>query len=326
MTADPQTYWTRQLLLANIASFLASILDDAHVPNVLWGGQAADIFNDLEDGVRSRNLEYVIPDEALDAAIRALDFYEEHQLCLDTNCASVQPHQGSQVPDAHFHTPCLQAIPVPTAGVTLPDTMDGQDVIGIDTICLFVKSKVLWWLPDFTLSSPKSSVHTMNAKEYRRWSAEWRALYPFKILKPMVFVEALIMLLCRDHGNTNSGFEYWQVLIDAMTGKYFREEAGQVLRPVFRSFWLELNYAPKWLAQPWDMLPAMRETLILARELPPVQFQWNGLSVHPTRELVDVEDLQKCGVVNGSIATPLTLLDRHMKVLLAYSFMDYSRR
>jgi hypothetical protein len=326
MTTGPQTYCRRQLLRANIAGFLASILDDARVPNVLWGEQAADIFNDLEESaLQSRELEYVIPDEAFDAAIRALDFYEEHQLCLDSNCASVQPHQDFPVPDAHFHTPCLQAIPVPTVGVSLPDTMDGQDVIGIDTISIFVKSKVLWWLPDFTLSSPKSSIHMMSAKEYRRWSTDWQASYPFKILKPMVFVEALIMLLCRDHGNTNSGFKYWQKLIYAMTGKYFPEEAERPLRPDFRSFWLELTYAPKWLDQPWDMLQGMRERLILAKELSPVEFQWNGLSVHPTRELVDLEDLQKCAKVDG-FATPLTLIDRYMKDLLTYSFMHYSGR
>ena len=239
MTTPSQKYYQRQLLRANVAGFLASVLDGARVPYVLWGKQAADIFNDLErNELQPGSLEYVIPDEALDTAIRALGFFEEHQLCLDPNCAWMQPHQDTPVPDAHFHTPWLNKIPLPTEQMNLQYILNAQDVIGIDTVSLFVKSKVLWWLPDF------------------------------------------------------------------------------------RSFWLELNYLPKWLDEPWNMLPGMREKLILTNELPPVECRYNGLPLYPTRELVALDDLEKWGKGIG-YTDPLTAIDHCMKHMLMRSFMSY---
>ncbi|KAJ5198496.1 uncharacterized protein N7498_007613 [Penicillium cinerascens] len=324
MTTTSQNYYRCQLLRADIAGFLASILDGARVPNVLWGEQAADIFNDRErNALQPRSLEFVIPDEALDTAIRALGFFEDHQLCLNPNCAWLQAHQGTSVPDAHFHTPWLSKIPVPTMKMNLQYILNDQDVIGIDTVSLFVKSKVLWWLPDFSFVSPETNIHMMTAKEYRPWSADWQGMYPFKVLKPTAFIEALIFLLCRDQPYANSGFKYWQKLIYAMTGKYYREEAERPLRPDFRSFWLELNCLPRWLDEPWNMLPRMRKKLILANELLPVEFRYNGMPLYPTRELVALDDVENWGKVTGYFTDPLTAIDHYMKQMLMRSFMSY---
>lgn len=252
MTTTSQNYYRRQLLRANVASFIASILDGARVPYALWGEQAADIFNDLEQNeLQPRSLEYVIPDEALDTAIEALGFFEEHRLCRDPNCAWVQPHQDTPVPDAHFHTPRLNKIPVLTEKMNIQYILNGQDVIGIDTVSLFVKSKVLGWLPDFSLI------------------------------------------------------------------------AERPLRPDFRSFWLELNYMPRWLDEPCNMLPGMREKLILANELPPVECKYNGSPLYHTRELVDLDDLERWWKVTGCIQDPLTAVDHYMKQMLMRSFMSY---
>lgn len=308
----------RQLLRANIASFISCFLEEAQIPNILWGEQAVDILlNKERKAFESRRFEFVIPDDSLDAAIRELDRFDEHELCHDPNCVLIQPNHDLQVPDAHFHSPSLEVLPAAVPG--------DIDDIGIDTISLFVKSKVLWWLPDLSLDPFLKSNDVMIAKDCHRWCSGWQSYATVKVLKPMAFVEALIFLLARDSPHQNSGFIYWQTLFYAMTGQCFPIKGCRPLRPDFRNFWLELNYLPMYQPEAWDLLQGVREKLIEANELAPVEFGFNGPHLHPTRELVDLQDLQDCGKAHDSFAVQLTCADCDMKKLLLKSFMEYSK-
>ncbi|KAL3445152.1 hypothetical protein BJX65DRAFT_310302 [Aspergillus insuetus] len=70
-------------------------------------------------------------------------------------------------------------------------------------LSLFLKSAILWWLPDLQLGAPAPNdpyltLSTNPSLPRPAVSGEWRNLHPIKILKPGAFVDATILLFCRN--------------------------------------------------------------------------------------------------------------------------------
>lgn len=318
-------YSRRQALRAKVAGFISSILDDAQVPNILWGEQAVDMFIDQEHlAIESCKIEFVIPDHSLDIALRELDSFDQHRLCLDPDCILIQPGQDHPVPDAHFHTPFLQKL-FTLGGLTFKK-MTMKNVVEIDTVSLFVKSRTLWWLPDSSLDSSAKCAHIMNLSDYRSWSVDWQNLYPVRILQPMALAEALIFLLARDYRQPSSGFIYWKKLMSAVARQSFAAGRVRTIRPDFQAYWSTLHDTVNDLDEPLSLLRGIREKLIEAREMPPVDFILNGPHLYPRRELVDLVWLKVGGEIDSLKSIPLTDEDIAMKHSLLKSFMECSSK
>ncbi|KAJ5119476.1 hypothetical protein N7448_010145 [Penicillium atrosanguineum] len=317
-------YRRRQVLRAKVAGFFSSILDGAQVPNILWGEQAVDMFIDEEHlAIESRTIEFVVTDDSLDTAVRELDSFDQHKVCVDPNCILIQPNQDLPVPDAHFHTPFLQRL-FTLGWVTLEKTTT-RNVVEIDTISLFAKSRTLWWLPDSTLHSSAKCTDIMDISDYHSWSVDWQNLYPVKILQPMALAEALIFLLARDHRHqTNSGFIHWKKLIFTMSRQCLIDERIRTIRSDFQAYWSALHDAVNDLDHLLALLPGIREKLIEAREMPPVNFGFIRPPLYSKWELVDLVWLKAWGEVYDLKSGPLTDQDRDMKQSLLKSFLEYS--
>lgn len=130
---------------------------------------------------------------------------------------------------------------------------------------LYVKSSVLWWLPDPTPSLPTlEDPHYMLTNDERLPpraclqqshldlgsygpDGPWLDIYPVRIVKPILFTEALILLCCRDHNHVNNFEPHWRELLGAMNEEnpdpdtYLRKR----LRPKFQACWDVAKYGGK---------------------------------------------------------------------------------
>ncbi|KAJ5667854.1 uncharacterized protein N7477_006424 [Penicillium maclennaniae] len=322
---DGTWYSRRQVLRAKVAGFISSILDVAQVPNILWGEQAVDLFTEEEHlATEARTIEFVVPDDLLDTAVRELDSFDQHQLCVDPGCILIQPNQHHPVPDAHFHTPFLHNLP--TLGWLTYEKTSMRSVIGIDTISLFIKSKTLWWLPDSFLDFSAECSLVMNVNDHHSWSVDWQNLYPVKILQPMALAEALIFLLGRDHCQVDSGILYWRKLIPAMAKQFVGNERSQTTCPDIQAHWSALHDTIHGVDDPMSPIRETREELIETLEMPAVGFNPSGPSLYCDRELVDLDWLKAWGEEYDMMGIPLTDEDIGMKRSLLKSFMRYSSK
>jgi hypothetical protein len=91
---------------------------------------------------------------------------------------------------------------------------------------LYIKSGVLWWLTDPTPSLPTSDdAHYMLTNDQRLPpracshsgpDGPWLDIYAVRIVNPILFTEAFILLCCRDHNHVNNFEPYWRGLLGAM--------------------------------------------------------------------------------------------------------------
>lgn len=114
---------------------------------------------------------------------------------------------------------------------------------------LYTKSSVFWWLSDPTPSLPTlDDAHYMLTNDerlpLRTWphsgpDGPWLDIYPVRIVKPILFTKALILLSCRDYNHVNNFEEYWRGLLVAMNEEnpnpdtYLRKQ----LCPKLRKCW-----------------------------------------------------------------------------------------
>jgi hypothetical protein len=110
-----------------------------------------------------------------------------YSLCLNQDCEWNQ--LNCEIPPAiHF------------------DTVHNSRLWG--PVCLWPKSSVLWWLPDPTPSLPSpddahymlTNIQRLPQRKWPRFSPNgpWLQIYPVRIVKPILFTEALLLLSCRD--------------------------------------------------------------------------------------------------------------------------------
>ncbi|CEL00794.1 hypothetical protein ASPCAL00390 [Aspergillus calidoustus] len=145
-----------------IASEASRMLHSVNIANVLYSWLAMNLA-----GVETNSLEVelVVNDNTVQAAIGVFQNFGQ---CTDSRCNEllVRRRNVESPQRLHYH-------PVPAAHYHMGN---GQYLLS-----LFIKTAILWWLPDFTLVA-----------------GEWRSLHPIKILKPGAFVDATILLFCRN--------------------------------------------------------------------------------------------------------------------------------
>ncbi|KAJ5109044.1 hypothetical protein N7456_005719 [Penicillium angulare] len=178
-----------------------------------------------------------------------------YSLCVDQNC--------------YWNTHKFEHPP----GTVHFDTVKDSRLWG--PLRLYTKSSVLWWLPDPTPTLPTlDDPHYMLTDDKRlpprTWprrdldgnlgpDGPWLNIYPVRIVKPILFTEALILLCCRDHNHVNNFEDYWRGLLGAMNEEnpdpdfYLRKR----VRPELQKCWnvakvgndLQINAAVKQLRE-----------------------------------------------------------------------------
>ncbi|KAJ5591894.1 uncharacterized protein N7459_002263 [Penicillium hispanicum] len=205
----------------------ARILDEAKVPNVLWGKHAVVLHADA-----SRRPELIVPDDLIEVASNAIAA-AGYEACLDKQCPERQIFQRKYpVADAHFH---------------FHNEYCSKDEC---TMSLFAKSRLLWWLPDFQLGPPAVDdpdlllSTDMRIPPYRFASniGPWIDLYPVKALNQNSYLEAMLRLYIRDCDHMNSFDECWLYFIHRCEeDREFSEQKEpmikRTMRPSFHKFW-----------------------------------------------------------------------------------------
>ncbi|XHG02602.1 hypothetical protein AWENTII_005947 [Aspergillus wentii] len=124
---------------STLAAEVAEILDQAHIPHLLWGSLAIALVGLNRHPLR---LEFIVPDEQIQPASEVL--YEAgFCLCANPGCPDLRIDQFYPIADVHFH---------------LEGMTDEHRILS-----LFTKSSVVWWLPDLSLSHPPRMIPTLSS-------------------------------------------------------------------------------------------------------------------------------------------------------------------
>ncbi|KAL2820266.1 hypothetical protein BJX63DRAFT_310239 [Aspergillus granulosus] len=237
-----------------IASEAARMLDNAKIPCILVGWLATNLA-----GVETNSLEVelVIPDDKLQAA-NAVFAAANFEPCRDSTCNELKVRRRRiESPERlHYH-------PVPAWHTHLDSARY--------TLSLFLKSDILWWLPDFPLGSPAANdphltVSTNPNLPLPAVSGQWGNLHPIKILNPNSFTEAAILLFCRNarHGE-RLGRVYSYMLAAMSESELTGDKSKKVtrhLRPEFQPAWDCLNGWSPEDTDPNSEMKRLRERLI----------------------------------------------------------------
>ncbi|OJJ50089.1 hypothetical protein ASPZODRAFT_1104119 [Penicilliopsis zonata CBS 506.65] len=226
--------FTGQQLDNDLVILIASLLNAANVPNILWGNYLLTIYGvpTVVDGV-----SFIVPDESIDISFSTL-----------SEAGFLPCSQGLEC--QHSNSPYCK----PYKHLHIDDELE---------VSLFRESDLLWEFPDLK-SSQYTDPNIISASDERLPSAtlgrgrgRFLCPSPVRIPSPVRYCEALIFLLCRDYETVRRS--YWMALltylveyVDGMD--IFNEED---LRDGFRQFYHALKMADPVM---FSFLKGLRET------------------------------------------------------------------
>ncbi|KAJ0422701.1 hypothetical protein BJY00DRAFT_64852 [Aspergillus carlsbadensis] len=235
-----------------IATEASRMLDSVSIPNVHYGWLAMN-FAGVE--TNSLEVELVVEDNQVQAATAVFQNFGQ---CTNSNCNEllVRRRNVESPPRLHYHS-------VPAAHYHMGD---GQYLLSF-----FTKSAILWWLPDFQLGAPAANdpyltLSTNPSLPLPAVTGEWRNLHPVKILKPGAFLDATILLFCRNACHHERLGALYSYMIAAMSDS----EPGAVKktpRAEFQPAWDCFNGRCPAGTDPISEMKKLRQHLIERGEL-----------------------------------------------------------
>ncbi|OQE72401.1 hypothetical protein PENNAL_c0097G00240 [Penicillium nalgiovense] len=248
---------------ARPAADVAKILDEAQVPNILWGAMAGFLVGDWR--CYNEDIQFLVLDHLIQTASNAL-FAAGFTPCTDPGCDVLKTVRNDYlIPPVHFHVQALY-----------PEH---------DVLRLYPKSGQLWSLPDsfdFGTSPPAADdPHLMLSNDSRLppyipegMSGPWTELYPIKILNRSSFTEAVLWLCFRDLDHANGLDTQW---VD-MLGSARKHPEGITLSPKFQAMWEEFTLPEAQLTRRrWEPVLELMKEMRSNNELPPPpRINWFG--------------------------------------------------
>ncbi|KAL3481738.1 hypothetical protein BJX99DRAFT_253265 [Aspergillus californicus] len=262
---------------ARVAAMIAKILDEAEIPNILWGWAAVG----LSGATRTfPEVDFIIADHYIAQAIMELG--KTFPTCKDGKCLEwkgdrVGASQNMARITAHnqWHHPAVT-----------------HYHLGAVILSLQKKTELLFLVarlrprppphpndPHLTLSNSTSLPrhHSLGP------SGPWHGLYPIQILNPNSFLEALIFLQALT--TTDPAFlgrypgKEWELMMVAIAEVELRpqlpQEYRRVLRPEFRLVWDYLKFKKPKGHNPLIPLVKVRKDFMLRKILPPWLPDWD---------------------------------------------------
>ncbi|KAL3456246.1 hypothetical protein BJX64DRAFT_294294 [Aspergillus heterothallicus] len=237
-----------------IASESARMLESAKIPCVLFGWIA---MNHAGVEVNSLEVELVIMDHHLQAANAVFDA-ANFVLCHDHMCNELKVRRRNvESPERlHYH-------PIPAWHTHMDN--------GRFTLSLFLKSEILWWLPDFQLAPPQANdphltLTTNPSLPLPAVTDAWRNLYPIKVPKPNSFTEAVMLLFCRNACHHQRLGRVYSYMLAAMSEAELTQDTSKrvvrQLRAEFRAAWNYLCGRVPHGADPNAEMKKLRNALI----------------------------------------------------------------
>ncbi|RDW65737.1 uncharacterized protein DSM5745_09476 [Aspergillus mulundensis] len=269
-----------------LASDVAFYLDEAKVPNLLFGWLAMSLVGSRKV---STEVDFVIPDNKMPAAIKTLAETANYPVCKDPNCNELHfdrvrgytadqslvlsPNRIHSVAAAHFHLE------------------DGTFILN-----LHPQSKLLWWLPELTTAAPAAEdpylmlstdprLPPLSVKPALEGVAPTggpgpcsaNLYHPVKILNPGSLTEALLTLLCRDRARQAMGeseeADHLAMLWTLMSSQLYDSCGTSIskhVRPKFKEAWDGLNERDPGMTNVFNAVRALRDRMALANELGPL--------------------------------------------------------
>ncbi|RAK73160.1 uncharacterized protein BO72DRAFT_248614 [Aspergillus fijiensis CBS 313.89] len=213
--SEPYTH----VWLASTEAKTSYILDDLHIPHVIWGDS---VFGYLGLQLTITSADYVIEDEFFAVAVEALSTLPEG---LDFCCQAPDPNDATSTRTA---PPCPWHPHPRPKGTLIPDAH--FIVNDKHHLHLYRKSRLLWWIPrlqerggddgdslymctcDSLLPTPRATAHRGGPG---RGPADLASTYhPVYMLKPHVYAAALVFLVVRNVGHEIEA--HWDNELDKM--------------------------------------------------------------------------------------------------------------
>ncbi|KAL4914159.1 hypothetical protein BDW62DRAFT_204878 [Aspergillus aurantiobrunneus] len=268
MGFDLTFYSVRIEKASAISIAMAFHLDEAKIPNVLFGGWLALRFAGYD--TNPNEASFVIPDSSIPTAANILTAAGFNEPCTDDECreAHVDGDQSLHV------SPCVDCVaadaemqfrpyerfhPVPEVHFHLVDGDGFGDGFGEYLLSLYCKSNLLWWSGDGelgvstgflaaaeymdgdgavieTATVTKVTTHTLRSQNTARippymdrlGGGALPSLYPIQFLSPDSFTDALILLFCRTIEDAESLYRWWGTMLGIM--KSLEHERGKKIK------------------------------------------------------------------------------------------------
>ncbi|PLB53542.1 hypothetical protein P170DRAFT_463197 [Aspergillus steynii IBT 23096] len=193
-----------------LESYVARLLDEAGVPNFIWGEAIISI---LGVPTQITSSSWAIPDSLIDTAAKVLDdakfppCTQGREHCRVFNSMSTHPY-----PDYHWHTDHRYPTEPPTFTTG---------------VFLYRKSRLFWTFPEPPIGRPPPGdrfymltsdprIRRLNPISRGPQSAD-PAVYPVKMPTPARYTEAMLLLTLRDLVGTHA-LMHWEIESGYMLG------------------------------------------------------------------------------------------------------------
>ncbi|KAL3462268.1 hypothetical protein BJX64DRAFT_288599 [Aspergillus heterothallicus] len=209
------------------AARIVSILDEAQIPNFLFGWTAVSLYGyDRE----IPEIDFVVPDNMVKQAAHAV-VRAGNLICADPTCKDVKQDRFDPNLDATYPYRRDRFHPVPERHFHL---------VSGDLLSFHRKSDIAWEIPDLQAGPPAANdphivLSTNGAVIPQRIedgaSGPWYQLYPVKVLNADTFTDVVILLSCRDFDVPSAFDTLWRYyLIDVQDHKGCEKK----IRPEFQ--------------------------------------------------------------------------------------------
>ncbi|RDW70682.1 uncharacterized protein DSM5745_08193 [Aspergillus mulundensis] len=246
------------------AALTAEMLDKAGVPNVLWGWWSFSLTNVYHP---FPEVEFVVVDDKLDAAVAALKTSNRMRFCADPNCPETradkypnerQPRYVNQATSQHMISPAMAAQIMATNRFhILADQHFHLDARGgrFSILRLYRKSRMLWWLPEIPLGPVGNDDLILSTDPSIPASREnggmgtgpWTDLYPVKTLRAARLYESVILLFCIHWAAADESYDVLDNMVS--TGVMDTKKEDKSKNPVYVE--IRDNLKPEFKAV-WD--------------------------------------------------------------------------
>ncbi|GKZ21941.1 hypothetical protein AbraIFM66951_007291 [Aspergillus brasiliensis] len=230
----------------DLVASISSLLDEAHVPSLLWGNYLLTVYGvpTIVDGV-----DFVVPDALLDVAFSALT-KAGFPLCTEGSECLFEDSQCSRPPSAHLH-------------------LDSETAVSLHR-----KSDVLWAFPDVEMAPQAHDLNTMSASDVRlptailgRGSGRFSPCHSsVRVPSAPRYCEALILLMCRDYDAPHEA--YWMAMLTYLLGYVDGGDLlnADLLEEAYRPFYVALKHGDSGV---YLLLDRLRSHLNMSSDIPP---------------------------------------------------------
>ncbi|RDW86973.1 uncharacterized protein DSM5745_03615 [Aspergillus mulundensis] len=200
-------------LIEAVSVDVARLLDQAGIPNVLWGWLALAL---AASDQGNHEVQFVIADDKVDDAKKVLAA-AGFTACTHPKCFELS---DDRFPEDQWRDIFLNGTPEQRSAVAIAsmafDRYHPVAAVHYHTekqsdeyrlLSLYKKSAQLWWLPTMNVGPPAKDDRNLTTSDSNRLptgknrTGPWTGQYPIQVLTPWALLEGLIFLFCRDFGH-----------------------------------------------------------------------------------------------------------------------------